>query len=82
MFFADGVRESELAIIISYVSASYRLNPRPIYLIFENAGRERALEQMEVFERVPLPILNRIKASLFSPAKVAVYVSKGGGSDA
>ncbi len=82
LFVSDGVRETHLAIIMSYVSASYRLNLRPIYLIFENAGRERALDQMEVFERVPLPILNRIKASLFSPAKVAVYVSKGGAGGA
>jgi hypothetical protein len=37
---------------------------------------------MELFEKVRLPIFNHIKASLFSPAKVAVYRSKASSSEA
>jgi hypothetical protein len=75
LFFPDGVREQHLEIILNHVSTSYRLNPRPIYLIFENSGPEHGLGQMEMFEKVPLPFLNRIKCILFNPAKVAVYRS-------
>jgi hypothetical protein len=82
LFFSEGVSDSHLEIIMNYASASYRLSPRPIYLIFEKSGRERALEQMELFEKVRLPIFNHIKASLFSPAKVAVYRSKASASEA
>jgi hypothetical protein len=82
LFFSDGVSDSHLEIIMSYASASYRLSQRPIYLIFEKSGRERALEQMELFEKVRLPIFNHIKASLFSPAKVAVYRSKPSAGEA
>jgi hypothetical protein len=78
LFFPDNLIASHLDIILSYVSASYRLNPRPLYLIFENTGRERGLDQMEIFEKVPLPILNRIKVFFFSPARVAVYRSVAG----
>lgn len=75
LFFPDTMRESHLDIVMSYVSASYRLNPRTLYLIFENVGPQHSLRQTDIFERVHLPILSRIKAGLFSPAKLAVYRS-------
>ena len=78
LFFPDSLSEGHLDIILSYVSASLRASPRPIYLIFENAGREQAREQMSLFENVRLPLFNRGKAFLFAPARVAVYRSKIG----
>ena len=80
LFFPDSLTAGHLSIVLSHVSASQRLTPRPIYLVFENAGREAALDQMQNFKRVPLPILNRLKAYLFSPAPVAVYKSRNDGS--
>ena len=59
-----------------YVTASLRLDPRPIYLIFENAGRECGRDQMSLFERAPMPLLNQAKAFLFAPVSIAVYRSK------
>jgi hypothetical protein len=76
LFFPDSLNSTHLDIILSYVLASFRLEPRPIYLIFENAGRERENESMEVFERVRLPVFNQAKALLFAPIEVAVYRSK------
>lgn len=80
LFFPDSLAASHLGILLSHAAASQSLDPRPLYLIFENACRERALEQMQNFERVPLPILNRLKAHFFSPAKIAVYRSREGGT--
>ncbi len=76
LFFPDGLSEGHLDIILNYVAASLRLDPRPVYLIFENAGRECGREQMSLFEKVPLPLVNRAKAFLFAPVSIAVYRSK------
>ena len=76
LFFPDSLSAGHLDIILTNVTTSLRLDPRPIYLIFENAGRERSREQMGLFEKVPLPLLNQAKAFLFAPVSIAVYRSK------
>jgi hypothetical protein len=76
LFFPDGLSEGHLDIILNYVTASLRLEPRPVYLIFENAGRECGREQMSLFEKVSLPLLNQAKVFLFAPVSIAVYRSK------
>lgn len=76
LFFPDSLSAGHLDIILTYVSSSLRLDPRPLYLIFENAGRERGREQMSLFKKTPLPLLNQAKAFLFAPARVAVYRSR------
>ncbi len=75
LFFPDSLSVGHLDIILSYVTASLRRDPRPIYLIFENAGRECASEHMSSFDKVSLPLLNRAKAFLFGPVSIAVYRS-------
>ncbi|MGO9986969.1 MAG: hypothetical protein ACLPIX_22515 [Rhodomicrobium sp.] len=75
LFFPDCLSASHLGIVLSHVAASLKTAPRPVYLVFENSGRECSLDQMRIFEKVPLPILSRVKAYLFSPAKIAVYKS-------
>lgn len=79
LFFPDSLNAGHLSVVLSHLSASIRLNPRPIYLIFENSGPECGLDQIHLFRKVPLPALNRIKAWLFSPSNVAVYKSLNGG---
>ncbi len=76
LFFPDSLSAGHLDIILSYVIASLLLDPRPIYLIFENAGRECASKHMSFFEKVCLPLLNQAKAFLFAPVSIAVYRSK------
>jgi hypothetical protein len=76
LFFPDSLTAGHLGVVLSYVASSLRQEPRPIYLIFENSGRERGYEQMELFEKAPLPAINRAKALLFGPVRVAVYRSK------
>ena len=76
LFFPDSLSAGHLDIILTYVAASLRLDPRPLYLIFENAGRESGKEQMSLFENAPLSLFNKAKAFLFAPASIAVYRSK------
>jgi hypothetical protein len=73
LFFPDSISASQLTVILSQVCAAQKRDPQSLYLIFENAGREAKLDGMEFFERVSLPILNRLKVYLFSPGAVAVY---------
>jgi len=79
LFFPDSLTANHLSIILDHVAASQELAPCPVYLVFENSGREQGLEQMQIFERLPLPFLNRVKTYLFSPAKIAVYKSLNNG---
>ncbi len=76
LFFPDSLSNRHLDVILNYVLASFRLEPRPIALIFENAGRERGNESMAIFERAPMPLVNRAKAFLFGPVRIAVYRTK------
>ncbi len=80
LFFPYSLSRHHLSIVLSHLSASIRLNPRSIYLIFENSGPERGLEQMTLFRKVPLPPVNRARAKLFSPANIAVYRSLNTGA--
>lgn len=81
LFFPSSMILAEIGIVLSHLSASIRLNQRRVYLIFENSGPERGLEQIRFFRKVPLPFLNRIKAKLFSPASVAIYKTHNCGGE-
>jgi hypothetical protein len=80
LFFSDSLAPAQLDATLAQIVESLIVDPRPVYLIFENSGRERGIERMRMFEKVPLPILNRVKAYLFSPAPVSVYKSINSGS--
>ncbi len=75
LYFPCSMNAVYLSVALSRLTASLRNNPRTVYLIFENSGPERRLEQMEVFQKISLPVLNRIKAQMFSPASIVVYKS-------
>lgn len=79
LFFPDSLSLGHLGAVLSHLSASLRQCPRPIYLIFENSGPERGLDQIRLFRKLPLPVLNRMKARLFSPSNIAVYKSLNSG---
>lgn len=75
LFIPNSGRERHLSIILSHVASSFRLNPRPIYLIFDNADRDTLPEQDDIFEPVPLPLPYRIRLALFSPARIRMFRS-------
>ena len=73
VFFPENLSTNQLEIALNHILASYRINPRPLYLIFENSGRERSLEDLKALARITMPIMNRIKLAFFSPVAFAVY---------
>ncbi len=73
LFLGDTLDDSQFDSLLNHISASWRLNPRPIYVIIENAGREVGLPQMDVFEPVPVPFPTRVKLTALSPAPMALY---------
>lgn len=78
LFFPDRLGGAHLDIILTYVSASLKTDPRPVFLMFENAGREEGKESLRLFEKARLPLLSQAKTYLFAPVKIAVYRSKFG----
>lgn len=80
LFFPDSLSAGHLDIILDYLTVSLKVDPRPVYLIFENAGRESGKSQMSVFKKAPLPLLNQAKAFFFAPVSVAVYRSRTDGA--
>jgi len=82
LFFPASLRSPHLEIIMSHASASLRLNPRPIYLIFENRGRKEKLEQDDLFEKAKLPFAKMLRLKLLSPSSTQVYRSIGAAGDA
>jgi hypothetical protein len=73
LFFPDSLSRVVLEAALSRLAASLKLKPRPVYLIFENSGREEGREELKLFAKARLPFLSRIKVALFSPGRIAVY---------
>jgi hypothetical protein len=75
LFFPDCVRERHLSTILNHVASSFRLNPRPLYLIFDNAPKGFRPEQQDIFERVPMPLSSVLKLALLSPSRTRIFRS-------
>lgn len=75
LFFPDCTHERHLNIMLNHVASSFRLNPRPLYLIFDNIEKDMRPEQEDIFQPVALPVADRLKLALLSPARVRVYRS-------
>ena len=80
LFFPDSLARANLDAVLSRLAELLKLNPRAVYLIFENSGPERGHEEMRLFRKVRLPLMSRIEAALFSPGQIAVYKSVQGGA--
>jgi hypothetical protein len=76
LLFASAIPESHLDIIMSHVSASHHLNPRPITLIFENASPGYAVPYTDIFAKMPLPFALQAKLAMLNPANTLVYKSR------
>ncbi len=75
LFFPNAYRERFMALILSHISASYRLNPRRIYVILENPSREPLAGQEDIFHEHKLPAAVRLKLKFFAPVGLSVYRS-------
>ncbi len=75
LFFPKAAKERFLSLMLYHVSASYRVNPRRIYIVMENPGTAGAEGYDDIFEEVKLPVATRLKLKLFSPVDIRVYRS-------
>jgi hypothetical protein len=69
LFIPDALRGRRLEIAIDHLSASWRLNPRPLYLIFENSRRKW---RFTVRSRVTPALRNRRRRSYRSERVASV----------
>jgi len=75
IFFPNAGRERFLSLMLDHVSASYRLNPRRIFVIMENAPEIAVFGHEDIFYEAKMPIATRLKLKLFSPVDIRVYRS-------
>jgi hypothetical protein len=75
LFFPNAARERFMSLILDHVSASYRLDPRRIYVILENGPQTSPLGQEDIFYQEQLPLATRLKLRMFSPVDIHVYRS-------
>jgi len=74
LFFPRAARQRFMSLILDHVAASYRANPRRIFLIFENFS-EFELSDDQIFSRIKMPVSARLKLKMFSPVRISVYRS-------
>jgi len=75
LFFPNAANERFLSLMLDHVAASYRMNPRRIYLLMEGAEESLAAGWDDIFERTSSPAVTRLKLKLFSPVHIRVYRS-------
>lgn len=75
LFFPNAFRERFMALIMNHVSASYRLNPRRIYVVMENPPRSPLTGQEDIFYELKMPPLLQLKLALLSPVEIKIYRS-------
>lgn len=75
LFFPNAAREKFMSLILDHVSASYRTNPRRMYVVMENAGDVSASGHDDIFYEAKLPLATSLKLKLFSPVDIRVYRS-------
>jgi hypothetical protein len=75
LFFPKAAKERFLSLMLDHISASYRMNPRRIYIVMENAGETGAEGCEDIFEQIKLPVGTRLKLKLFSPVDIRIYRS-------
>jgi hypothetical protein len=73
LFFANAHQDELLPIVLSYAASSYQRNPRSIYLILLNPGKDLPEGVGEVFKTVPWSLADRVKLALLSPVHIKVY---------
>jgi hypothetical protein len=75
IWFSGAWREPLIGSVMNDVRDAFRQNPRPIYVVLENADADAALEHDTIFEAIEPPLAERLKLKLFSPVDFKVYRS-------
>jgi hypothetical protein len=77
IWFSSAWREPLIGSVMNDVRDAFRRNPRPIYVVLENADADAALEQDTIFDAIEPPLAERLKLKLLSPVDFKVYRSSG-----
>lgn len=75
LFFPNAGKERFLTLMLDHVAASYRTNPRRIYVIMENAAEMPGFMHDDIFQEARLPVATRLKLRLFSPVDIRLFRS-------
>jgi len=75
LFFPNAARERFLSLMLDHVAASYRVNPRRMYVIMENAAQIQTPVHDDIFHEVRPPLATRLKLKLFSPVDIRLFRS-------
>lgn len=59
--------------LLGRIVASYRKQPRRLYIVAVDPQHHDIIENSEVFEPVPYPVSTRLKIALFSPFRITAY---------
>lgn len=75
LYFSNAFRERFLSLIMSHAATSYRLNPRRLYVILENAPAGLTTGQDDIFYRITPTWREKLALRFFSPIRVEIYRS-------
>jgi hypothetical protein len=74
-YFFNPFSREVFAEVLDNLVVSYRQRPRRLYLILIEPVATDLIDNSGVFQRLPLPLIERAKVKLFSPYEVALYRS-------
>lgn len=74
-YFFNPFSREVFAEVLHNLVVSYRKRPRRLYLILIEPVATDLIDNSGVFQRLELPLIERIKVKLFSPYEVALYRS-------
>ena len=74
-YFFNPFSREVFAEVLNNIVVSYRQRPRRLYLILIEPLGTDLIDQSGVFQRLPLPVVERLKVKLLSPYEVALYRS-------
>jgi hypothetical protein len=74
-YFFNPFSREMFAEVLNNIVVSYRKRPRRLYLILVEPVATDLIDNSGVFQRLELPLVERLKVKLFSPYEVALYRS-------
>ena len=72
-YFFNPFSREVFAEVLASIVASYRANPRRMYLVLVEPIALDLVEKSNIFQRLALPPAQRLRGKLFSPYEIAVY---------
>ncbi len=74
-YFFNNFHTGDMKRTLDQIAASYRANPRRLYILMIEPENEHIILDTEVFQRIEFPMLTRLKHKIFSPYRIVAYRS-------